>query len=164
MMFAPSVWTVPALVICASPSGFLEYPSPSRLEQKHALCFSLLFKHFHHMSDGLLKMVTHSIGRPNRIACLAGGENLTVFRVETLCISRNIGCRIEMQVGVRGIPQFLNHGEQSRTSRKAIQSQMELLILLNIVCCIAGRMHLIEDSSEWRSILGLEALGGFLYG
>src|SRR5947209_17513316 len=109
-------------------------------------------------------MVPYSIGRGNWIVRLAGGKNLAMFRVKTPCISRKVGCRIEMEVGVRGIPQFLNHRKQLRTPREAIQPQVELLIQLNIASCLASRIHLIEESNEWRSILGLEMFGGLLDG
>ena len=114
------------------------------------------------MNDGLLNMVAHRIGSANRIASLAGGKNLAMFPVETLGIFGNIGCCIEMVVGDRGIAQFLNHRDQSRTPPKAIQAQVELLIQLNIASRIAGGVHLIEDGNKWRSILSLEVCGGFL--
>src|SRR5579863_2765389 len=47
---------------------------------------------------------------------------------------------------------------------QSIQAQVELLIQLNIARCIAGGMHLIEDSNKWRNVLSLETLGSFLGG
>src|SRR5579863_4303828 len=128
------------------------------------LCFPSLFKQFRDMSDGLLNMVTHRVSSTNGIVRLASIKNLAMFRVETPCIPGNIGCGIEMVVGERGIAQFLNHRDQPRTSPKAIQPQVELLIQLDIANSITGGEHLIEDGNQWRSILSREVYSSFLGG
>src|SRR5450755_1100889 len=69
-------------------------------------CFTSLFKDLLYMNDGLLNMVAHCTSSTNRIVSLAGGKNLAMFRVETLCIFGNVGGCIEMVVGDRGIAQF----------------------------------------------------------
>ena len=97
------------------------------------------------MNDGLLNMVTHGIGRTNRVASLTGGKNRAMFPIQTLCIFGNVGRCIEMIVGDRGIAQFVNHREQPRTSPKAIQAQVELVIQLNIACRIAGGVQFAPD-------------------
>jgi len=48
-------------------------------------CFSL-FKHFYHMNKGLLNMLMHHTSSANWIVSLAGGKNISMFRVETLHI------------------------------------------------------------------------------
>src|SRR5579884_106748 len=128
------------------------------------LCFPSLFKQFRDMRDGLLHVLAQRLGSANRVVRLAGSKNLAMFRVETLCISRNVGRCIEMVVGERGIAQFLNHRKQPRTSPNPIQSQVELLIQLDIANGIGGGEHLIKNGNQWGSVLRLEVSSSFLSG